>query len=426
MVNLKLETAPRIRPGLCRFRLRHALCIGSCFVMRKSKTLYLDHQATTPVDEHVLQKMIPYFGAKFGNPHSADHVVGWESSRAVADSAAQIAALIGADADEIIFTSGATEANNLALLGLAGHRADPQRNRLLVSAIEHKSVLAAADALKDRGYRVEAVPVDAEGRVSVGALDALLDDTVLAVSIMAVNNEIGTIQDIRGLSMAARRAGAVFHSDAAQAPLAVEIGTLAEDADLVSLSGHKMLGPPGIGVLYVRRALQEDIEPLIYGGGQQNGLRSGTVPLPLCVGMGAAAEMLRSEQTRDARAALRKRRDRFVQKLRDLPWGITVNGPAVEHRHPGNASVCFHGFSAHDILNALQPALAASTGSACTSGIPAPSHVLRAIGLSGDDAEASVRFSLGFTTRDEDIDAATDLIVDTLGRLSQTVVARSA
>jgi cysteine desulfurase len=362
--------------------------------------------------------MLPYFRAKFGNPHAADHAVGWESSRAVEDSAMQIAALIGADPDEIIFTSGATEANNLALSGLAGRRADRRRDRVLVSAIEHKSVLATADALKDRGYRVEAVPVDAEGRVSVPALEDALDDTVLVVSIMAVNNEIGTIQDIRGLSLAARKVGAVFHSDAAQAPLATDIDVLAHDADLVSLSSHKMCGPPGIGALYVRRALQERIEPLIYGGGQQNGLRSGTVPLPLCVGMGAAAEMLRARQTHEARADLRKRRDRFVQMLRTLPWGITVNGPAAEQRHPGNANVCFHGFSAHDILDALQPALAASTGSACTSGIPAPSHVLRAIGLSGDNAEASIRFSFGFTTQDEDIDVAIDLIADVLGRLA--------
>lgn len=394
--------------------------------MRRGKTLYLDHQATTPVDERVLQRMIPYFGAKFGNPHSVDHIVGWESSQAVADSAAQIAALIGADADEIIFTSGATEANNLALLGLAGRGGDRRRDRVLVSAIEHKSVLAAADALKDRGYRLEAVPVDAEGRVPLTALEDALDDTVLAVSVMAVNNEIGTIQDIRVLSMAARKAGAVFHTDAAQAPLAMEIGALAEDADLVSLSGHKMLGPPGIGALYVRRALQERIEPLVYGGGQQNGLRSGTVPLPLSVGMGAAAEMLRGDHMHEARAALRKRRDRFVEALLNLPWGITVNGPAAEYRHPGNANVCVHGFSAHDVLNALQPALAASTGSACTSGIPAPSHVLRAIGLSGEDAEASIRFSLGFATTDDDIDAAIDIIADALVRLSQVAVARSA
>jgi cysteine desulfurase len=396
--------------------------------MKKDSVLYLDHQATTPVDEHVLQKMIPYFGERFGNPHSADHAVGWKSSRAVANSAAQIAELMGVDPDEIVFTSGATEANNLALIGLAGRRANRRRQRILVSAIEHKSVLATADVLKDRfGFQVESVPVDSQGRVSAHALEDALDDTVLAVSIMAVNNEIGTIQDIRSLSMAARKAGAVFHSDAAQAPLAMDIRTLAQDTDLASLSAHKMHGPPGIGVLYVRRELQQHIEPLIYGGGQQNGLRSGTVPVPLCVGMGAAAEMLRSDRMTEARSMLRRQRDEFVEKLRRMPWPITVNGPAVDKRHPGNANICFHGFSAHDILNALQPALAASTGSACTSGIPAPSHVLKAIGLTGDEADASIRFSFGFGTQNKDIDLAIDFIANALERLSNTAtVARSA
>lgn len=394
--------------------------------MKKIETLYFDHQATTPVDERVLQRMLPYFGAKFGNPHAADHVVGWESSRAVVDSAAQIAALIGADPDEIIFTSGATEANNLALLGLAGSRPQSRRDRVLVSAIEHKSVLAAAGALKARGYRVEAIPVDAEGRVAVDSFESALDDTVLAVSVMVVNNEIGTIQDVRRLSVTARRVGAIFHSDAAQAPLAMDLSALAQDADLISLSGHKMHGPPGIGVLYVRRGLQEHIEPLIYGGGQQNGLRSGTVPMPLCVGMGAAADMFRDAQITEARSQLRRKRDEFVEKLRRLPWPITVNGPEAENRHPGNTNICFHGFSAHDILSALQPALAASTGSACTSGISAPSHVLRAIGLSGEDAEASIRFSFGFTTHLDDIDMAIDLIARALQRLTETGIARSA
>lgn len=393
--------------------------------MRKDRTIYLDYQATTPVDEQVFQKMIPYFGEKFGNPHSADHVVGWESSRAIAEAAEQIAALIGADSDEVIFTSGATEANNLALLGLAaGRRADVERKRIFVSAVEHKSVLAAADILKKRfGFLIESVPVDAEGIVSVSTLEEELDETVLAVSIMAVNNEIGTIQNIGRLSMAARKVGAIFHCDAAQAPIAMRIDTLAQDADLVSLSAHKIYGPPGIGALYVRRELQKQIEPLIHGGGQQNGLRSGTLPVPLCVGMGAAAEMLRSDRIAEARFALQRKRDYLIDRLRRLPWRITINGPTADNRHPGNANACFHGFSAHDILNASQPALAASAGSACTTGIPAPSHVLRAIGLSGDDAESSIRFSLGFMTSDEDIDSTIDLIATTLERLCTSAVA---
>jgi cysteine desulfurase len=387
--------------------------------MKNNRAIYFDHQATTPVDSSVLRRMVPYFSEQFGNPHSVDHAVGWRSSRAVAGASAQIAALIGAEADEIIFTSGATEANNLALLGLAGHCLG-KRRRILMSAIEHKSVLATTSVLTNRyDCQVETLPVDSEGRMSVEVLEAALDETVLAVSIMAVNNEIGTIQDIHGLSMAARKAGAVFHCDAAQMPLARSSDRLARDVDLASLSAHKMYGPTGIGVLYVRRDLQQEIEPLMHGGGQQNGLRSGTVPVPLCVGMGAAAEMLLSDQMVAARSALRGLRDRFVEKLRRLPWRITLNGPSDDNRHPGNANVCFHGFSAHDILTVLQPNVAASTGSACSSGIPGPSHVLRAIGLSGDDADASVRFSFGFHTNDAEIEEAIALIAAALERLSE-------
>ena len=393
--------------------------------MKKSRSIYFDHQATTPAAACVLRKMIPYFTEQFGNPHSVDHAVGWQSSRAVAAASAQIAALIGADADEIIFTSGATEANNLALQGLAGRRPG-KRRRILMSAIEHKSVLATTETLVDRfGCQVETLPVDCEGRVAVDVLEDALDETVLAVSIMAVNNEIGTIQDIRGLSSATRKAGAVFHCDAAQMPLAQSSDELARDTDLASLSAHKMYGPAGIGVLYVRRDLQEQIEPMIHGGGQQNGLRSGTIPLPLCVGMGAAAEMLLGDQISEARATLRRLRDKFVEMLGGLPWPIKLNGPTIDHRHPGNASVAFPGFFAHDILSVLQPTIAASIGSACSSGIPGPSHVLRAIGLSGDDAEASIRFSFGFTTNEAEIMEAVALIASALERLAEVTTTRS-
>jgi cysteine desulfurase len=339
-----------------------------------------------------------------------------------------VGALIGADADEIVFTSGATEANNLALLGLAQGHTKTNRRRILLSAIEHKSVLAAADAIRDQfGHEVEMLPVDSVGRVPLRALEDALDEAVLVVSIMAVNNEIGTIQELQSLSAASRSVGALFHTDAAQAPLALDIAGIAEHADLVSLSAHKMLGPPGIGALYVRGEVQRFLKPLIHGGGQQHGLRSGTLPLPLCVGMGAAAELIGSGEIGRTRTELRRRRDDFLQRVRRLPWKIRENGPTAENRHPGNANICFRGFSAHDILQALQPALAASTGSACTSGVPAPSHVLRAIGLSGDDADSSIRFSLGFDTRDEDVEAAVELIARTLDRLSTaTTVARSA
>jgi len=389
--------------------------------MKLSSSLYLDHQATTPVDEKVLAKMIPYFRKSFGNPHSADHSVGWESLHAVDQSAQQIARFIGADSDEIVFTSGATEANNLALLGLAKHaHSNGKKKRIILSAIEHKCILAIGRILEDQlGYKVDHLPVDKEGRISISALEEALDDDVLAVSIMAVNNEIGTIQDITRISEVVRKSGAIYHCDAAQAPTAMDMRDFAQNTDLMSLSAHKMYGPKGIGALYIRRDLQEHIEPLIYGGGQQNGLRSGTIPTPLCVGMGAAAEILNTEEAKKKQVLLGKRRDRFVEKLNSLPWPTTLNGPTVGNRHPGNANICFSGFSAHEILNVLQPHLAASTGSACTSGIPEPSHVLKAIGLTNDDADASIRFSLSFETNDIDIDNAINLIGDALEKLSK-------
>ena len=395
--------------------------------MTFSQNLYFDYQASTPVDDRVLQKMLPFFIERAGNPHSSDHSVGWQSSRAVTDARSSIAALIGADSDEIVFASGATEANNFALLGLANRQSNKKRKRLLVSAIEHKCILAVARVLVERfGLQVDYLPVDKEGYVSVSMLKDLLDDDVLAVSVMAVNNEIGTIQDIRGLSEASRDVGAIFHCDAAQAPLAMDLSHFSQDVDMLSLSAHKMYGPQGVGTLYIRRDLHDQIEPLIYGGDQQEGLRSGTLPVPLCVGMGEAAELMSDEHIQEQRTVLRSRRDRFVEALGKLPWDIRLNGPNGSSRHPGNANILFQGFAAHDILGALQPHLAASTGSACTSGITEPSHVLKAIGLSGDDAESSVRFSIGFATTDDDINNAIVLIGTALKRLSETSMAQSA
>ena len=372
--------------------------------------------------------MLPYFRESFGNPHSADHSLGWKSSLAVEQAAAQVADLIGADADEIIFTSGATEANNMALLGLARHgRSDSKRRLFILSDIEHKCVLAAGRAIAERlGFSVEHLSVDNEGRILLPSLEDALNDDVLAVSVMAVNNEIGTIQEISKISELARKAGAIFHCDAAQAPVSMDLREIVKHVDLLSLSAHKMYGPKGIGALYIRRELQHDLEPLIYGGGQQGGLRSGTVPTPLCVGMGAAAELLSGNEARQKREILRQRRDRFVEKLTGLPWPTRLNGRAGEYRHPGNANICFNGFSAQDILQVLQPYLAASTGSACTSGIPELSHVLKAIGLTHEDAEASIRFSLGFDTSDEDIDETVNLIDNALNRLSTMQISVSA
>lgn len=385
--------------------------------MNDGKLIYADYQATTPVDPRVLERMAPYWKEAFGNPHSSDHIVGWRAAQAVEEAADSVAGLIGADTDEIVFTSGATEANNLALFGLA-RRAPPGRNRILVSAIEHKCVLAAARALAVReDFVVETVPVDREGVVAPADLEAQVGDDVLVVSVMAVNNEVGTVQDVPGLAAVLRAHGIPFHCDAAQAPCGMWVGDLAAQADLISLSGHKMYGPQGVGALYVRRDLQAALEPLIHGGGQQNGLRSGTVPLPLCAGLGSAAVLLSDARAAEERKELQRLRDRFVALLRADAYRLSANGPAVGG-HPGNANLRFHGFDARDVLAALQPRLAASTGAACASGIPEPSHVLQALHLRGDACDESIRFSFGRFTTEEEVEAAAALVLRALASIS--------
>ena len=286
-----------------------------------------------------------------------------------------------------------------------------------MSAIEHKSVLAAARALAVReGLAVETIPVNAAGRLRLDALSEMLDDTVLAVSVMAVNNEVGVIQDITGIANLVRPYGALLHCDAAQAPCAMDTSMLAASADLVSLSGHKIYGPKGIGALYARHGTETQIEPLIYGGEQQGGLRAGTVPVPLCVGMGAAAEIL-SEAGTDERRVVGELRDLFVDQLRSSVPAVQLNGPPAELRHPGNANLRFGGHDAQDILAAVQPGLAASTGAACASGIPEPSHVLKALGLTESEAAASLRFSFGRFSNQADITNAVRMVEHAVTKL---------
>lgn len=389
-------------------------------------TIYLDYQATTPLDPLVVEKMNPFLGDLFGNPHSSDHIVGWQAAKAVIVATESIANLIGADPDEVILTSGATEANNLALLGLA-RRAPNRRHRILVSAIEHKCVLEAAQTLEEQmRITVDTIPVGKQGRIDIDALQKLLDDTVLVVSVMAVNNEIGTIQDIPKIASLLKSHNIPFHCDAAQAPLAMDMRDLATHTDLASLSAHKIYGPQGIGALYIRRDMQEQVEPLIYGGGQQRGLRSGTVPIALCAGMGAACDILASPDIAEERIRVAKHRDTFVELLQDNSFPVIVNGPDVVNRHPGNANLQFPNFDAHEILAALQPRLAASTGSACTSGTPQPSHVLRAIGLTEDQSKSSIRFSFGRFTSDNEIEKASLLVHEILDHLESESYRKSA
>lgn len=381
--------------------------------MRVGNLLYLDHQATTPVDPRVLGEMIPYFTDSFGNPHSTEHSFGWQAERSVENAASRIGNCVGRDSEEIIFTSGATEANNLAIFGIAQRSKDRERKKILIGSTDHKSVLESGRALRSRGYFVDTIPVDSEGFIDEKAFLSAIDSSVLLVSVGLVNSEIGTIQDAYRLASIAHAHHAIVHFDAAQAPCAVNLNTISNFADLISLSAHKFYGPKGIGALVVRRELIRQIEPLLYGGGQQQNLRSGTVPVPLCVGMAAAIELAANGEAARERDVLSSLRDDFVSRVMALPWEIRLNGPRAS-RHPGNASLCFRGFDAADILSRLQPYLAASTGSACNSGSPEPSHVLRALGMNTDDAESTIRFGLGRNTTAADIDDAVTIVRDAL------------
>ena len=275
--------------------------------------IYMDYQATTPADPRVVEAMRPYWSTMYGNPHSADHAFGWSADAAVETARGRVAALIGADPDEIVFTSGATEANNLAVLGLV-RASPPARRRIVVSAIEHKCVLAAARAAAEEGFEVITVPVGADGIVDPRAVAAVIDERVALVSVMAVNNEIGTVQPLPEIAALCAAAGVVFHTDAAQALNALPIDVAALGADLLSLSAHKAYGPKGIGALFVRRGLHVRPKPIIHGGGQEGGLRSGTLPTPLCVGFGEACHILADERDDDAER-IRLLRDRFFAEL---------------------------------------------------------------------------------------------------------------
>ena len=379
--------------------------------MNINGTLYLDYQASTPIDPRVLSEMEPYWHDSFGNPHAANHSIGWRAAKAVDSARERVAQMIGAAPDEIIFTSGATEANNLAILGLARGRSDANRHRILVSAIEHSCVLQAAHASsRQLGFSVELLPVQSDGSIDLEFLSHTLNQDVLLVSVMVVNNEIGTIQDISSIVKTVSDSNAYFHCDAAQAPTALNLTQLAEMVDLISLSGHKMYGPQGVGALYIRRELQQEVEPLFYGGGQQAGLRSGTIPLPLVSGMAKAAELIASPDIDRERKRIQQMRDRFVSSLQASIHNLALNGPSFSKRHPGNANLRFPGVTAENLLLALQPRLAASTGAACSTGIPLPSHVLKAIGLNTEEAAASIRFSFGRFTEDTHIDEAIELI----------------
>ncbi len=377
--------------------------------------IYLDYHATTPCDPSVVQAMLPFFSRKFANPSSEIHSMGREARRAVETARGQIASFIGAETDDIVLTSGATESNNLAIMGLASRQDPARRTRIVTSAIEHKSVLAPLEVLSQQGFDVVVLPVDRLGRVSKDVAARETTDRTLLVSIQAANNEIGTIQDICAFSSLAHERGALFHCDAAQAAGKLPIDIDAWGVDLLSMSAHKMCGPKGIAALYVRGGVSRSVlRPLLYGGYQENGLRPGTLNVPLVVGFGEACR-LAGEAMAEESIRLQQMRDSLEANLLQRIHGLKRNG-ALENRLPNNSSLTFPGIDAEALILNV-PELALSTGSACNSGAQEPSYVLGAIGLSYDEANGTVRVGIGRFTTPEEIDIATAELITAFHRL---------
>jgi len=367
--------------------------------------IYLDYQATTPLDPRALDAMLPFLRDDFGNPHSIQHAFGARAEAAVEQARGQIADLIGAEAREIVFTSGATEANNLAIIGAARFR---QRRgdgvaRVLTFAFEHKCVLEAVRSLEDEGFETAFLPVTKNGLADLDALADALEQPATLVSLMAVNNEIGTIQPIAEAARIAHAAGALLHVDVAQAVGKIPVDVKEADVDLLSISGHKMYGPKGIGALFVRRRPRARLLPLIHGGGQERGMRSGTLPAPLCVGFGAAAALASAEMADEA-ARLAEIRATFLKTLDAAGARYSLHGDEARHI-PGNLNIAFEAAPALAVMNAA-PDVAVATGSACSSASVEPSYVLKAIGLDASEAERSLRIGFGRQTTRLEAEAA--------------------
>lgn len=370
--------------------------------------VYLDHHATTPVDPRVLAEMLPWFTGQFGNPHSVDHAYGWAAEEAVEAARARVAALIGADPREIIFTSGATEANNLALRGLAPALAVAGRTEIIASPLEHPCVMACLEALAADGFTVRLLDVGAAGVVDPAQVARLLGPATGLVTVMAANHEIGTVQPIDEIGRLSRAAGALFHVDAAQA--AGKIPLAMAEIDLMTLSAHKVYGPKGIGALALRRAVRPLMRPLILGGGQEQGLRSGTVPVPLAVGFGAAAALAQAEQGAEA-VRLATLRDRLLGRLRAAGLPLHLHGDPAR-RLAGNLNFRIARLDAEAIIQLVRDRVALSVGAACASAQRTPSPVLRAIGLGEAEALAALRIGLGRGTTEAEIELAATALIE--------------
>jgi len=386
-------------------------------VMRRAaqhNPIYLDHQATTPLDPRALDAMLPFLGPRFGNAASRSHQFGWEAEQAVEFARKRVAALAGALPREIVFTSGATESNNLAIKGaMEAYR--PRGNHVVTMATEHRAVLDPVRHLERLGLSVTVLPAQPDGLLDLQLLrDAIRPETVL-VSVMYANNEIGAIQPVSQIGALCHEKGALFHCDAAQAFGKVPIDVNASHIDLMSVSAHKMYGPKGVGALYVRRrSPRVELAPQMEGGGHEGGLRSGTLNVPGIVGFGEACAICAREMAQES-ARLQDLRGLLLFQLQTGLEGVEING-SLEHRLPGNLNLSFAGVSAETLLMSL-PDVALSTGSACSSAVAEPSHVLRSIGVSEDLAKSSVRFGLGRFNTAEEIDSVALRVIESVTHL---------
>ncbi|MBQ0961184.1 IscS subfamily cysteine desulfurase [Ideonella sp. 4Y11] len=380
--------------------------------MDTAKPIYLDYAATTPVDPRVVQAMLPYLYEQFGNPASRSHAFGWAAEEAVEIAREQVAALIGADPREIVWTSGATESNNLAIKGAAQfHQA--KGKHLITVQTEHKAVLDTMRELERAGFEVSYLPVQADGLLDMAVLEAAVRPDTILVSVMAVNNEIGVVQDITAIGAMLRERGILFHVDAAQAPGKIALDMATQCVDLMSLSAHKTYGPKGIGALYVRRKPRVRIEAQMHGGGHERGMRSGTLPTHQIVGMGEAYRLARAGMATE-NERIRTLQQRLLSQLQDIPE-VLVNGHLTQ-RVPHNLNISFTFVEGESLLMGIK-GVAVSSGSACTSASLEPSYVLRALGLSDEVAHSSIRFSIGRFTTEAEIDAAAARVRTTVERL---------
>ena len=394
-------------PKLQQFNIRDEVPDG--------RPLYLDAQATTPLDPRVLDTMMPFLTNYYGNPHSRTHYYGWESENAVEKARSEVANLIGADPKEIIFTSGATESNNIAVKGV-GRFYGAKKKHIITTQTEHKCVLDSCRALEGEGFKITYLPVDKSGLINLETLDKAITPETSLVSIMAVNNEIGVTQPLSDIGKLCRSKKVFFHTDAAQAVGKVPLSVNDMNIDLMSISGHKIYGPKGIGAIYIRRRPRVRVEAIQSGGGQERGIRSGTLPAPLVVGLGKACEIAQKEMAYD-----HKRIEYLSKRLIDGIMGnlehVVRNGDP-ETSYPGCVNLSFAFVEGESLLMALKD-VALSSGSACTSASLEPSYVLRAIGTDEDLAHSSIRFGIGRFTTDEEVDYTIDKTIKHVNRLRE-------